>query len=82
MLFVIGYVSVNWNCSFFEVNYFDIICSIRNKVVYFNIIVYDFDIFWFMEIYFDCIVINESLMLDGFKIIYCKDRNCIKISCY
>lgn len=77
-LFFCGDIEVN--LGFIMINVFDIlylnICSIRNKVVNFNIIVYDFDIFCFIEIYLDCNVINESLMLDGFNIIYCKDRNC------
>lgn len=50
--------------------------SIRNKVAHLNTIVHDFDILCFTETHLDCNVTNESIMLDGFKIIYRKDRNC------
>lgn len=37
-----------------------------------------FDILCFTETHLDCNVTNESLMLDGFKTIYRKDRNCFR----
>lgn len=75
---IFGDIEVNFGLmidNVFDIIYLNI-RSIRYKIVYFNILVYDFDILCFIEIYFDDIVLNDSFLFDGFDIIYRKDRNC------
>lgn len=77
VLILLGDIEINFGFfyeSVVEIIYLNV-WSIRNKIDFFNVIVSDFDIVCFIEMYLDYKILDNDILLDGFDIIFCKDWN-------